>query len=114
MPTSSVCRTAAAAAVAVGSLTFFGAAAGAQTCYPPTPGCVTTTSGPRVSPTSVVRVPDDDDDDDVVTTPGRSSTGNLARTGVTVGATAIIGVGLVAGGVAMKRSAKRGRASSAG
>ena len=43
MPTSFYRSTAAAAMVGVG-LTFLGAPAGAQACYPPTPGCVTTTS----------------------------------------------------------------------
>lgn len=36
----------------------------------------------------------------------------LARTGISVGVTALVGVGLVAGGVALKRSSRRGKAST--
>lgn len=195
MPISSVYRTVIAAAVAVGLLTFFGASAGAQTCYPPTPGCVTTTSTPpttaptlSLSATRVVRgqriaatvggfqpgtsgiitigaverqigtftmpanggpatvtitIPTDialgghtvfargtaiggqvgtaSQGITVVAagTPGTGTTsggggGTLARTGATIGLVAVVGVGLVVGGMALKRSGRRGRASSAG
>jgi hypothetical protein len=193
MPTSSVYRTAAAAAVAVGSLTFFGASAGAQTCYPPTPGCLTTTSSTpttrpalSLSATTVVRgqrivatvsgfqpstsgiitiasveqqigaftMPASGPTSTTVTipatislgthtvfargtaiggqpgsasqgvivvasgTPGFGTTsggggGTLARTGVALGAVTIVGAGLVLGGMALKRSGKRGRANNA-
>lgn len=193
MPNSSVYRTAAAAAVAVGSLVFSATAAGAQTCYPPTAGCVTTTTNPGItgpslslSATTVARgqrivasaagfrpgttgiitvdsiqvgtftVPASGAATVTITIPtnislgahtvsargtalngqpatasqaitvvagtnggtggtggGGGSGGNLARTGVTVGATAAVGVGLVAGGMAMKRSGRRRRANTA-
>jgi len=44
MSISKLRRTAAVAAVVGGSLTFFGGRASAQVCYPPSPGCVTTSS----------------------------------------------------------------------
>lgn len=40
--------------------------------------------------------------------------GSLARTGAVVVPTAIIGLGLVAGGVALKRSSRRGKTTTAG
>ena len=43
---------------------------------------------------------------------GGGGGGTLARTGVTVGATALVGLGLVAGGAALKRSSKRGKSST--
>jgi hypothetical protein len=49
---------------------------------------------------------------DGTTSGGGGST--LARTGFALGAVAVVGVGLVAGGMALKRSGRRGRASSAG
>lgn len=58
MPISHLRRTVGAAAVVAGSLALFGAPAGAQTCYPPTAGCVTTSSsvvaGPTLSLSSTV------------------------------------------------------------
>ena len=44
---------------------------------------------------------------------GTGRGGSLARTGAVAVPTALIGFGLVAGGVALKRSSKRGKASSA-
>ncbi len=191
MPNSSVYRTAAAAAVAVGALVFSGTVAGAQTCYPPTAGCVTTSNPSPIGPTlslsatTVARgqrivasiagfqpgttgiividstqigtfaVPASGVATVTITIPtnislgahtisargtafggqpgsasqgitvvagtnggtggtggGGGSGGNLARTGVAVGATTAVGVGLVAGGMAMKRSGRRRRANS--
>lgn len=45
MPTSFFRSVAAVAAVGAGTLAFLGTPAAAQTCYPPTPGCATTTTG---------------------------------------------------------------------
>ena len=45
---------------------------------------------------------------------GGVRSGTLARTGAVVIPTALVGAGLVAGGVALKRSSKRGKTSSAG
>ncbi len=94
-------RRAAAAAVTAGSLAFFSAPADAQQCYPPTPGCATTiaTTPPRqVVSTVPFRPP--------------SQRGGLARTGAVVVPTALVGVGLVAAGVILKRSSGRDKASS--
>jgi hypothetical protein len=63
MPSSIIRRTAAVAALTIGSMTFLAGPAGAQECYPPTPDCTTTTSsttptaGPSISLsfTTVVR-----------------------------------------------------------
>ena len=103
MPTSFFRSTVAAAAVGVGALTSLGAPAGAQTnCYPPTPGC-----GPTVQPTTVTT----QRPVVVVNRPTRSGSGStLARTGATVSVVAIVGVGLVAAGMVMKRSSTRSRA----
>ena len=193
MPTSHLRRAAAAAAVGAGVLAFTSGPAAAQTsCYPPTPGCATTTSQvTSVLPTLVlsdttlarcqrisatarafkpgtsgiftiasaeqqigtftvdasgfgrgsVTVPvgislgahtvsargtsangDQAAPSQAVTVrdgkcPGTGGTGGtaggrLARTGVLMVPTAIIGLGLVAGGVALKRSSRRGKATT--
>ena len=104
MPTSHL-RRAAAAAAAVGALAVFSGPAAAQTCYPPTAGCATTsivtTTTRAVQPNVVVRQP-------------TSTRGGLARTGAVVVPTALIGVGLVAAGVVLKRSSRRGKTTATG
>lgn len=193
MTISQLRRTAAVAAVVGGSLTFFGSAAGAQVCYPPTANCVTTTSsvgtgGPTLSlsATTVERgqtiaasvtgfqpgttgiltiasveqqigsftMPASGAATSSITIPtsislgahtvfargtvngqpgaasqgitvvaegtlgnstGASSSGSgFARTGAVVVPVALVGVGLVLGGVALKRSSKRGKSTPAG
>jgi len=47
------------------------------------------------------------------TTGGGGPRGNLVRTGAVVVPTALVGLGLVAGGVALKRSSRRGKTSTA-
>ncbi len=47
------------------------------------------------------------------TTGGGGGNGKLARTGAIVVPTALVGLGLVAGGAALKRSSRRGKSSSA-
>lgn len=197
MPTSHLRRAAAAAAVgAAGALAFASGPAAAQTpCYPPTPGCATTTSQvtsvlptlvlsdttlarcQRISATARAFKPGTSGIFTIasaeqqigtftvdasgfgrgsVTVPvgislgthtvfargtsansgpaapsqavtvrdgrcpgtggtgrtGGTAGGRLARTGVFMVPTAIIGLGLVAGGVALKRSSRRGKAST--
>lgn len=190
MPISHFRRTVGAAAVAAGSLVFLAAPVEAQTCYPPTPGCVTTTSslataGPTLdlSDTSVTRgqqvtatirgfragssgiltflsvetqvgtftMPAAGPATATITIPtsatlgahtvfakgtapnggaavaskgatvvaggtgtgGTRTGGTLARTGAVVVPTAVVGAGLVLGGMALKRSGRRGKASKA-
>ena len=96
-------RHAAAAAAIAGALAFSSGPAAADPCYPPKAGCVpisvapVTTTKPAVTKTVVVR---------------KTAGGNLARTGAIVVPTALIGVGLVAAGVILKRSSGRDKASS--
>ena len=103
MPSNSFRKATAVAAVAVGSLAMFGAPADAQTCYPPRAGCVTTTVAPAVGNRTLTQTG---------TRAPTASRGNLARTGAVVVPTALVGLGLVAGGVAMKRAGRRGKAST--
>lgn len=110
MPTSHL-RRAAAAAATLGALASFSGPAAAQACYPPTPGCATTsipvviddvvTATTRPKTNVVVRQP-------------TSTRGGLARTGAVVVPTALIGIGLVAAGVALKRSSGRGKTTTTG
>lgn len=111
MPTSYFRSVAAAAAVGVATLTFLAGPAGAQDpCYPPTEGCVSPSS--VVATTTSTTAPGPVVAGDTTTT-GTDSTSNLARTGFYAIPAAVIGVGLVAGGLALKRSAKRNGASAA-
>lgn len=97
----------AAAAAAAGTVALAGGPASAQVdpCYPPTPGCVSTSSS-SVGVTVVVGNRETEG-----TGNGTSDEPNLARTGAVVIPTALVGVGLVAGGLALKRSGKRGKSS---
>ena len=98
-------RCAVAAAATAGALAFSGGPAAAQqTCYPPAAGCVSTTLAPATTRKPAVAP--------VVIR--RDTGGTLARTGAFVVPTALIGVGLVAAGVVLKRSSRRGTTSSAG
>jgi len=187
MPISHLRRTVAAAAVAAGCLTFLGAAADAQTCYPPSDTCVPTPPTLTLSATTVTRgqtigasvtgfkvgtsgiltiasveqqigaftMPASGAATSSITIPagislgahtvfargtlvdgsaGAASAGvnvvaggtsvagesagesgegsSLARTGAVVIPVALVGIGLVAGGLALKRTSRRGKASS--
>ncbi len=190
MPISTLRRTAAVAAFAAGSLTFLAEPAGAQACYPPTDGCVSTTSsvattGPaasvsddtvtpgqritvsatgfRAGSTGIVTIESVEQQIGTFTVPATgpvtvsvtipntispgahtifvrgtglngqpafasrritvvsggtggtgSGGGTLARTGVVVVPTALVGVGLVIGGTVLKRSGRRGKATNPG
>lgn len=114
MTTSFFRSTAAVAAVGVGALSFMSGPAGAQVCYPPTPGCITTTAPPTVAPTSIVSTTSSTTSSTVGGTgTGTGGTGRLARTGIYLIPALLIGLGLVTGGVALKRSGKRSKANSA-
>ena len=189
MSTSFLRSTAAVAAVGIGALSFAVGPAGAQTCYPPTAGCATTSSttggaSPSItlSATRVTRgqtvgasiagfqpgtsgiitiasveqqigtftMPASGAVSTSITIPtsislgahtvfargtlsgaaasasqgitvvsggtnvsGTGSTSGLARTGFYLIPVAIVGVGLVAGGLALKRSGKRSKARTA-
>ncbi len=81
------------------------AAAGQSTCYPPTAGCAQPPAvivNKRVENTNVVQVPSGT----------ASGTGSIARTGAMVVPTALVGVGLVAAGVVLKRSSRRNKTST--
>ncbi len=111
MMTRPLRRAAAVAAVgAAGVLAAAGGPAAAQSnCYPPTAGCAPTTGGVTadtkvVTNTKVVRVGGG----------GDAGGDRLARTGAMVVPTALVGVGLVAAGVVMKRSSRRDKTSTTG
>lgn len=95
-------RVATSAMAVAGCLTFGASSADAQTCYPPAAGCATTTVGPTTTKAAVANT--------VVVR--KKTGGSLARTGAVVVPTALIGVGLVAAGVVLKRSSGRDKASS--
>jgi len=195
MPTNSIRSLAAMAAVSVGSLTVLVAPAGAQACYPPSAGCVSTTnpvvtagpvlslsrsvvspgqtitatvSGFQAGSTGIFSVASVEQQIGSFTMPANGAaasasitipatielgahtvfargtaingqpasasqgitvvaagtagttgtagtagtTSSLARTGVVVVPTVLVGLGLVAGGLVLKRSSKRGKATS--
>lgn len=117
MRTSFFRSTAAAAAVGIGAVTFVSGPAAAQTCYPPSPACTIPTSPPSVAPTSIVATTVTTSGQvggvNVGTGTGTGGTGNLAKTGVYLIPALLIGLGLVTGGVVLKRSGKQSRAKSA-
>ena len=94
----------AVAATAAGGFLLVGAGAAAgQPCYPPGPNCVGAPA-PTAPQGSVAGT-------GTGTGTGASSGSSLARTGAYVVPTALVGLGLVAGGVALQRSSRRSQAS---
>lgn len=91
-----------AAATAAGGFLLVGTGpAAGEACYPPGPNCVGPPA-PTAAPPSVVAA-----GTSTGTGTGASSSTNLARTGVYVVPTALVGLGLVAGGVVVQRSSRR-------